>query len=561
MRSDVMKKGLEKSPHRSLFKAMGYTDKEIEQPLIGIANSANQIIPGHIHLSKIVEAVKTGIWMAGGTPIDFGCIGVCDGIAMGHEGMKYSLASRELIADSVEIMTNAHPFDGLVFVPNCDKIIPGMLMAAARLNIPSIFISGGPMLSGRFQHKSVDFISVYEAIGKVRTKKMTMNEMNELINCACPGAGSCAGLFTANSMNCICEALGIALPGNGTVPAVFAERIRLAKDAGMKILELINNNITPKKIFSSGAFYNAIALDMAFGGSTNTALHLPAIANEAGIEFNLEMFNDISKKVPNICRISPAGTHHLEDLYWAGGVYAIMKELSRKKLVKVKELTVTGKNWDENLKNVQVLNSEVIHPLENPYNKTGGLAVLFGNLAPEGSVVKESAVAKEMLSHTGPAHVFESEEDAVSAILNNKIKKGEVIVIRYEGPKGGPGMREMLAPTSAICGVGLDKDVALITDGRFSGGTRGAAIGHISPEAMNRGVIAIVQDGDLIEIDIPNRKLNIKLSDAEIKKRFSNWKPPKPKITKGYLARYAENVSSGATGAILIQNQYSGEKQ
>lgn len=551
MRSDIMKKGLEKAPHRSLFKAMGYTNDEMSRPLIGIVNSYNQIIPGHIHLSKIVEAVKAGIYMAGGTPVEFGCIGICDGIAMGHQGMKYSLASRELIADSVEAMAMAHPFDGLVFVPNCDKITPGMLMGAARVNVPSIFISGGPMLSGHFRHKAVDFITVYEAVGKVKTKKMSIQDLAELEDCACPGPGSCAGLFTANSMNCLCEALGIALPGNGTVPAVYAARIRLAKHAGEKILELVKNDIRPKDILTPGAFHNALALDMAFGGSTNTSLHLPAIANEVGVKFDLNMLNIISVKVPHISSISPSGIHHLEDIYEAGGVYAIMKELTRRKLIKMQELTVTGKTWKDNLKDIKVLNREVIRSLDNPYHKTGGLAALFGNIAPMGSVVKESAVASEMLFHTGPARVFESEEEAVSAILGNKIKKGEVLVIRYEGPRGGPGMREMLAPTSAICGVGLDKDVALITDGRFSGGTRGAAIGHISPEAMEGGVIAVIQSGDLIEIDIPGRKLNVKISDEEIKRRFSKWKPHEPKIKTGYLARYAEKVTSGAKGALL----------
>ncbi|MBI5416767.1 dihydroxy-acid dehydratase [Candidatus Poribacteria bacterium] len=551
MRSDSMKKGFEKAPHRSLFKAMGYTDEEISRPLIGIVNSVSQIIPGHIHLQKIADAAKTGILLAGGTPIEFGCIGVCDGIAMNHQGMKYSLASRELIADSVEIMANAHPFDGLVFVPNCDKIVPGMLMAAARINIPSIFISGGPMLSGRFRNQPVDLVTVFEAVGKIKNKKMTLEDLAELEDCACPGAGSCAGLFTANSMNSLCEALGIALPGNGTIPAVYAARIRLAKEAGIKIMELVNKNILPRDIMTQNAFLNALTLDMAFGGSTNTSLHLPAIANELGINFSLEFLNIISKKTPHISCISPAGSHHLEDLNEAGGIYAIMKELSRHKLLKLEEMTVTGKTLKENLKNIKVLNKDVIRPLENPYHATGGLAALFGNLAKDGCVVKESAVSNEMLNHTGPARVFESEEEAVKAILGNKIKKGDVVIIRYEGPKGGPGMREMLTPTSAICGVGLDKDVALITDGRFSGGTRGAAIGHVSPEAAEGGIIAIIRDGDIIEINIPERKLNAKLNDDEIKKRFLKWKPKAPDITTGYLARYAEKVSSAAKGAII----------
>ena len=552
MRSDAMKKGLEKAPHRSLFKAMGYIDEEIARPMIGIVNSVSQIIPGHIHLSRIVEAVKAGILAAGGTPVEFGCIGVCDGIAMNHSGMKYSLPSRELIADSIEIMAMAHPFDGLVFVPNCDKIIPGMLMAAARINIPSIFISGGPMLSGKFNNKSVDLITVFESVGKVKMKKMSVRDLTELENKACPGPGSCAGLFTANSMNCLCEALGIALPGNGTIPAVYAERIRLAKYTGMKIVELVKNKIVPQNILTKNAFHNAMTVDMAFGGSTNTFLHLPAIAHELGIDINLKMMNEISDKTPHICSISPAGVHHLEDLYEAGGVYGIMKELSRKRLIKLDELTVTGKKWKDNLKKVEIKDRDVIHSVDNPYHLTGGLVALFGNLAPEGSVVKSSAVAPEMLVFEGPARVFDSEEEAVKAILGNKIKRGEVIIIRYEGPKGGPGMREMLTPTSAICGVGLDKDVALITDGRFSGGTRGAAIGHVSPEAMEGGTIAVIQNGDIISINIPERKLNVKLTDREIRKRFASWKPKKTKITSGYLARYAEKVSSGAKGAIFI---------
>jgi len=551
MRSDMMKKGIEKAPHRSLLKAIGYTDEEISRPIIGIANSANEIIPGHIHLNQIARAVKDGVRMAGGTPMEFSTIGVCDGIAMNHPGMKYSLPSREIIADSVEIVATACPFDGLVLVPNCDKIVPGMLMAALRLNIPAILISGGPMLAGNFRGKKVDLISVFEAVGSFAAKKISAKELKSLEDVACPGCGSCSGMFTANSMNCISEALGLSLPGNGTIPAVDARRKQLAKYAGMKIMELVKKNIKPRKIATLPAFKNAIATEMALGSSTNTVLHLPAIAREAGIKLDLEIFDEISKRTPNLCRLAPAGPAHLEDLDLAGGVSAVMAELKKKKLIQTGLLTVTGKTVGENIKGVKILDTEIIRPINKPYSQQGGIAILRGNLAPEGAVVKQSAVAPEMLRHTGPARVFESEESAMSAIMKKKIKKGDVVVIKYEGPKGGPGMREMLSPTSAVVGVGLDKDVALLTDGRFSGGTRGAAIGHISPEAAEGGPIAIVQNGDIIEIDIPKKKLNIKLSEAEIKFRLAKWKRPAPKIKTGYVYRYSKAVSSASSGAVL----------
>ena len=551
MRSDIMKKGLERAPHRSLFKALGLTDKEIEQPMIGIANSANEVIPGHLHLHQLSEGVKAGIRMAGGTPLEFYTIGVCDGIIMGHEGMKYSLSSRELIADSIESMAMAYPFDGLVLIPNCDKIVPGMLMAAARLNIPTILISGGPMLAGEFQGKEIDLIKVFEYIGKVKIGEMTLDDLKEAEGCACPGVGSCSGMFTANSMNCLSEVLGLALPYNGTIPAVFAERIRLAKEAGMQIMEVVKKNLRPSKILTQKAFENAITVDMAFGGSTNTTLHLPAIAREAGIGISLKTFNQISEKTPHLCNMSPGGPHHLQDLHQAGGIPALMLELCRGGLIHQGALTVTGQSIGENINGKKIRNPEVIRPIERPYHPTGGLAVLFGNLAPEGAVVKRSAVDDAMLKHQGPARVFNSEEDAIKVILDGKIKKGEVVVIRYEGPKGGPGMREMLAPTSAIVGIGRDRDVALLTDGRFSGGSRGAAIGHISPEAAEGGPIAAVQDGDQIEIDIPDKKLNLLISDEELKKRLSDWKPPKKQL-KGYLKRYARLVQSANTGATFV---------
>lgn len=551
MRSDAMKKGLKNAPHRSLFKAMGYTTDEINKPLIGIANSANQIVPGHIHLDKIAEAVAAGIRMAGGTPIEFSTIGVCDGIAMNHEGMKYSLVSREIIADSVEIMAKAHPFDALVFIPNCDKIIPGMLMAAVRLNIPSIFVSGGPMLTGRFQGQPVQLISVFEGVGKVLTNKMREEELSALEDVACPGCGSCAGMFTANSMNCLTEALGMGLPGNGTILAVDAARIRLAKEAGKKVMELLERNICPRDIVTLDAISNAIVVDMALGCSTNTVLHLPAIAHEAGIELKLDLFDELSRKTPHLCDLCPAGPHYLQDLHEAGGIPAVMAELTRLGLINMDTMTVTGYTTGENIRGKKILRTDVIREVDNPYHPTGGIVILKGNLAPDGCVVKQSAVLSEMLVFSGTARVFNSEEAATDAITTHQIKKGDVVVIRYEGPKGGPGMREMLTPTSAIVGMGLDRYVALITDGRFSGGTRGAAIGHISPEAADGGPIALVRDGDKINIDIPNRKLELDISHQELQRRKQDWKPPKPKITTGVLARYSAMVTSGNKGAIL----------
>jgi dihydroxy-acid dehydratase len=555
MKSDLVKKGVERAPHRSLFKAMGYTDEEIKRPLIGIANSVNSIIPGHVHLDKIVEAVKAGVYMAGGTPIEFGVIGICDGIAMNHIGMKYSLASRELIADSIEVMVTAHAFDALVLVPNCDKIIPGMLMAAARLDLPSIVISGGPMLAGRHPENvfgdKIDLITVFESVGAVLSGDMTEDQLCRIEDAACPTCGSCAGMFTANSMNCLTEAVGMGLPGNGTIPAVMSARIRLAKQAGMKILELLEKDITPSKIMTEQAFHNALVVDMALGCSTNTVLHLPALAHEANVSIDLDKINEISKATPHLCSLSPAGPHHLEDLNRAGGIQSVMKELSGNRLINTECITVTGNTVGDNIKQSNIMDNTVIRSITNPYHEQGGLAVLFGNLAPEGGVVKQSAVLDEMLRHEGPARVFDSEEDATQAIMGGKIKKGDVIVVRYEGPMGGPGMREMLTPTSAIAGMKLDAHVALLTDGRFSGGTRGAAIGHISPEAMQKGPIAIVQEGDLIAIDIPAKTLTLKVSDSEIQDRFSKWSPPSPKITHGYMARYAKAVSSASEGAVV----------
>ncbi len=551
MRSDAMKKGVEKAPHRSLFKAMGYTQTELDRPLIGIANSANEIIPGHIHLNKIAEAVKAGVRLAGGTPIEFTTIGVCDGIAMNHPGMRYSLASRELIADSVEIMAMAHPFDGLVLIPNCDKIIPGMLMAAMRLNIPTILVSGGPMQAGRKGHTQIDLISVFEGVGSFKAGQMSAEELSELEDCACPGCGSCAGMFTANSMNCLSEALGIALPGNGTIPAVTAARIRLAKAAGMKVMDLVAGNIRPRDIANREAFENAMAVDMALGCSTNTVLHVPAIAHEAKIDLDLDLFNSVSARTPHLCSLRPGGPHFLEDLNAAGGVQAVMKELSSRNLIHLNGMTVSGKTVGENIQNACILDQNIIRPIERAYHDQGGIAVLYGNLAPEGAVVKQSAVAPEMLQRTGKARVYESESSAASAILDGQIHPGDVVVIRYEGPKGGPGMQEMLTPTAAIMGLGLGKDVALITDGRFSGGTQGAAIGHISPEAAVGGPIALVEEGDQILIDIPNKKIELLVDETTLLKRRQNWHPPEPRITEGYLARYAQMVTSGARGAVL----------
>jgi dihydroxy-acid dehydratase len=556
MKSNIVKNGIERSPQRSLFKAMGYTDTEIHRPLIGIANAANDIIPGHIQLNTIMEAVKAGVYMAGGTPVEFGVIGVCDGIAMNHVGMKYSLASRELIADSVEIMATAHAFDALVMISSCDKIVPGMLMAAARLNIPAIFICGGPMLAG-IHPKShsvpnkIDLISVFESVGAVKSGKMTETELSRIEDAACPTCGSCAGMFTANSMNCLTEAIGLGLPGNGTIPAVMSARIRLAKETGMKIVELLEKGITPDKILTAEAFHNALTVDMALGCSTNTVLHLAAIAREAGIDFDLNLINRISQATPHLCSLSPGGTHHVEDLYRAGGIPAVMHELFCAGLLHGQCVTVTGKTVEQVCGSAEILNPDVIRTMDRPYHKQGGLAVLFGNLAPDGCVVKQSAVRDEMLRHQGPARVFDSETSACQAILSGQIQKGDVVVIRYEGPKGGPGMQEMLSPTSAIAGMGLDAHVALITDGRFSGGTRGAAIGHISPEAASGGTIAVVREGDIISIDIPAKTITLNVKDAVIQDRMSSWKPPEPKITTGYLARYARNVSSASAGAVV----------
>ena len=550
MRSNLMKLGLEKYPHRSLFKAMGLTDREIDQPLIGVANSFNEFIPGHLHLNQITQAVKAGVRLAGGTPLEFGVIGVCDGLAMHHQGMKYSLPSRELIADSVEVMATAHPVDGLVLVANCDKIIPGMLMAALRLNIPAILISGGPMLAGRYQGKEVDLITVFEGVGALKAGKICEDELKDLAECACPGCGSCAGMFTANSMNCLSEALGLALPSNGTIPAVHAARFRLAKEAGFKIMDLVNRQILPREIATLEAFKNAIAVDMALGCSTNTVLHVAAIAWEAGHALSLDLFNDLSDRTPHLCSMSPAGPHHLEDLDRAGGVPAVMKVLLSAGLVQGSPLTATGRSVADNLAVVQVLDQEVIRPLANPYHSQGGIAILRGNLAPNGAVVKQSAVDPQMLVHEGRARVFEAEEEATRSILDGQIKPGDIVVIRYEGPRGGPGMREMLTPTSAISGMGLDKEVALLTDGRFSGGTRGAAIGHISPEAADGGPIALVKEGDRIRIDIPGKTLTLFLEEAELQRRRAGWQQPAPKIQHGYAARYSRMVSSGSQGAV-----------
>jgi len=549
VRSQLMKSGLEKYPHRSLLKAMGLTDQEIDRPLIGIANSFNELIPGHIHLDKITQAAAAGVRLAGGTPLQFGVIGVCDGLAMHHQGMKYSLASRELICDSIEIMATAHPLDGLVLVANCDKIVPGMLMAALRLNIPAVLISGGPMLAGRFKGQEVDLISVFEGVGAVKAGRMTESELADLAECACPGCGSCAGMFTANSMNCLSEALGLALPGNGTIPAVHAARFRLAKQAGMALMGLVEKGVTPRQIATLTAFKNAMAVDMALGCSTNTVLHVPAIAREAEIDLSLALFNEVSSRTPHLAYLSPGGPHHLEDLDRAGGVPAVMAELMAAGLVSGEPLTSTGRTVAENLAQVRVLDDTVIHSLDRPYHQEGGIAILWGNLAPEGAVVKQAAVAPEMMINEGTARVFDSEEAATETILGGKIKAGDIVVIRYEGPRGGPGMREMLTPTSAIAGLGLDKDVALLTDGRFSGGTRGAAIGHISPEAADGGPIALVQEGDRIRIDIPAKTISLLVDEAELSRRKANWRPPEPKIKHGYLARYSRMVSSGSKGA------------
>jgi len=551
MRSDQMKKGIERAPHRSLLKALSYTDEELNRPMIGVANSANEVIPGHHHLKDVAEAVKAGVRMAGGTPMEFGTIGVCDGIAMGHNGMKYSLPSRELIADSVEIMGMAYPLDGLVCICDCDKILPGMMMAMLRLNIPAILVSGGPMLAGCVDGNVVDLITVFEGVGARASNKITDADLKKLENEACPGVGSCSGMFTANSMNCLSEALGLSLPGNGTILAVMAKRLRLAKISGMKIMELVAKDIKPRDIATRKAFENAITVEMALGSSTNTVLHLPAIANEAGIELDLKLFNEISERVPNLCRISPAGKQHLEDLDAAGGIPAVMAELNAKGLINKQLITVTGRTVKENIRDAKNLDPEVIRPIDSPYSADGGLSILFGNLAPDGAVVKKSAVDESMLVHEGPARVFDSEEDAMKAIMSGKIKKGDVVVIRYEGPKGGPGMREMLGPTSAIAGEGLDKEVALITDGRFSGGTRGAAVGHVSPEAQEGGMIGLVKEGDTIRVNIPGKSLDLLVDAGEIEQRLKKWQCPEYKIKEGYLYRYARQVTSASTGAIF----------
>lgn len=551
MRSDSVKTGTAQAPHRSLFNALGYTEEERKRPLIGIVCSYNEIVPGHMNLDKIAEAVKMGVAMAGGTPVMFPAIAVCDGIAMGHIGMKYSLVTRDLIADSTECMALAHGFDGLVCIPNCDKNVPGLLMAAARVNIPTIFVSGGPMLAGRIHGQKKSLSSMFEAVGSVAAGTMTMEELCEYEEKVCPTCGSCSGMYTANSMNCLTEAIGMGLRGNGTIPAVYSERIRLAKHVGMKIMELVEKDIKPRDIMTEKAFMNALTVDMALGCSTNSMLHLPAIAREAGVDLNLDIANELSAKTPNLCHLAPAGPTYMEDLNEAGGVYAVMNELTKKNLLNLDCMTVNGTTIGENIKNCRNLNPEVIRPVENPYSETGGIAILKGNLAPDSGVVKRSAVAPEMLVHEGPARVFDCEEDAIAAIKGGKIVAGDVVVIRYEGPKGGPGMREMLNPTSAIAGMGLGSSVALITDGRFSGASRGASIGHVSPEAAVGGPIALVEEGDIISINIPENRLDVKVSDEELAKRREKWQPRDPKVTTGYLSRYRELVTSGNRGAVL----------
>ncbi len=551
MRSDAVKRGMQTAPQRSLFNALGITEEELEKPLIGIVSSYNEIVPGHMNIDKIVDAVKMGVAMAGGTPIVFPAIAVCDGIAMGHTGMKYSLVTRDLICDSTECMALAHQFDALVMVPNCDKNVPGLLMAAARLNIPTIFVSGGPMLAGHVQGNKTSLSSMFEAVGAHAAGKMTEEQVNDYVCNACPTCGSCSGMYTANSMNCLTEAIGMGLQGNGTIPAVYSQRIKLAKHAGMKIMELLEKNIRPRDILTEQAFMNALTVDMALGCSTNTMLHLPAIAHEAGVELNLDIANHISAKTPNLCHLAPAGHTYMEELNEAGGVYAVMNELSKKGLLNTELITATGKTVGENIKDCVNRNPEVIRPIDNPYSETGGIAVLRGNIAPDSGVVKRSAVVPEMMVHEGPARVFECEEDAIAAIKGGKIVAGDVVVIRYEGPKGGPGMREMLNPTSAIAGMGLGSSVALITDGRFSGASRGASIGHISPEAAVGGPIALVEEGDIIAIDIPANTINVKVSDEVLAERRAKWQPREPKVKTGYLARYASMVTSADKGAIL----------
>ena len=555
MRSDRTKKGIERAPHRALLRALGVSDGDFSKPFIGIINSFNEVVPGHIHLETVAKAVKEGVRSCGGVPLEVNTIAVCDGIAMNHPGMKYSLPSRELIADSVEILVEAHAFDTLVFIPNCDKVVPGMLMAAVRLNIPAIFISGGPMLAGRLsqdgQNKPVDLNSVFMAVGKVAKGEMTEAELDELEKVACPGCGSCSGMFTANTMNCLTEALGMALPGNGTIPAVDARRTSLAYEAGQQVMSVLSQNLLPRDIITKESVYNAFAVDMALGGSTNSVLHLMAIAHEAGVDFPLSLVNEVSQRIPHICKISPASDYHIEDLDLAGGISAVMQEISS--FLNLKASTVLGKSLSEVIGGAKVKNREIIRSVSDPHSSTGGLAILFGNLAPEGGVVKSAAVAPEMLVHQGPARVFDDEEAATTAIMKGKIKSGEIVVIRYEGPKGGPGMREMLTPTSLLSGMGMDKEVALITDGRFSGATQGAAIGHVSPEAASGGPIAAVQDGDIIKIDIPARKLNIEIDEVEISKRLAQLPKFEPKVKEGYLKRYAEAVSSANSGAVFVK--------
>ena len=551
MRSDAVTKGMQQAPHRSLFNALGMTQEELDRPLVGIVSSYNEIVPGHMNLDKIVEAVKMGVAMAGGTPIVFPAIAVCDGIAMGHVGMKYSLVTRDLIADSTEAMAMAHQFDALVMIPNCDKNVPGLLMAAARINIPTVFVSGGPMLAGHVKGQKRSLSSMFEAVGAHAAGTMTDEEVREFEEKVCPTCGSCSGMYTANSMNCLTEALGMGLRGNGTIPAVYSERIKLAKHAGMQVMELLKKNIRPRDIMTEKAFLNALTVDMALGCSTNSMLHLPAIAHEAGVELNMEIANEMSAKTPNLCHLAPAGPTYIEDLNEAGGVYAVMNELNKKGLLYTDLMTVTGKTVAENIAGCVNMNPEVIRPIDNPYSEIGGIAVLKGNLAPDTAVVKRSAVVPEMMVHEGPARVFDCEEDAIAAITGGKIVEGDVVVIRYEGPKGGPGMREMLNPTSAIAGMGLGSTVALITDGRFSGASRGASIGHVSPEAAVGGPIALVEEGDRILIDIPNNKLELLVSDEELAARKAKWQPREPRVTTGYLARYAKMVTSGNRGAIL----------
>ncbi len=560
MKSDNAKKGNARAPHRSLFYAMGYTDEELERPLIGVCCAKNEIIPGHIELDRISDAVKAGIRMAGGTPIEFPAIGVCDGIAMGHEGMKYSLVTRELIADSIECVAKAHQFDALVLIPNCDKIVPGMLMAAARLNLPTVVVSGGPMMPGHLPYadktnpysgKNLSLSDMFEAVGTLAAGKISEAQLKELEYAACPGCGSCSGMFTANSMNCLTEVLGLGLPGNGTIPAISGRRIALAKHAGMQVMEMLEKGITARQMMTLDGFKNALAADMALGCSSNTVLHVPAIAHEARISLDLHVINEISSNTPNLCHLAPAGHTFMNELDDAGGVQAVLAELAKKNLIKTDIMTVTGKTIAENIKYAKNRNPEILHPIENPYSPTGGIAILFGNLAPDGTVVKRSACAKELMKHSGPARVFDDEKDAMEAVQSRKIKAGDVVVIRYEGPKGGPGMREMLAVTAALAGQGLDKDVALITDGRFSGATRGASLGHCSPEAAVGGPIALVKEGDIITLDIDNYKIKLEVSDEELEKRRAEWKAPQPKVSSGYLARYARFVSSADKGAIL----------